>query len=241
MKPSSGHLPRITGRVATFLVCAVCTSFTGISAHAQKISLRANADGTPGIDAAITHQRWPEALTQLDARIASQPRDAQAKFKRGTVLAHLQRDEEAVLQFTELTQLYPELPEPHNNLAALYAKQGRYEEARTELLAATQATPNYGLAYENLGDLYLRLAMASYQRAQQLGPPNSVARQRIADLEKIVLPKVKASAFTPTTPQPLAAPTMSDMSTTTLPLSPVFQFGGPSGSLAVPPYLAPSK
>ena len=97
------------------------------------------------------------------------PRDAQAKFKRGTVLAHLNRDDEAIAAFTELTQAYPELPEPYNNLAALYAKHGRYAEARAALETAIKANPSYALAYENLGDLYLRLANEAYKRAQRLG------------------------------------------------------------------------
>ena len=93
----------------------------------------------------------------------------QAKFKRATVLARLNRDNDAIAAFTELTQAYPELPEPYNNLAALYAKQGRYEDARAALETAIKANPSYALAYDNLGDLYLRLASESYKRAQSLG------------------------------------------------------------------------
>ena len=53
---------------------------------------------------------------------------------------------------------YPELPEPHNNLAVLYAQKGDYELARDELEAAIGAAPDYAIAYENLGDIYARLA-----------------------------------------------------------------------------------
>ena len=145
----------------------------------------ATRDDTPQIDAAIANKDWNAALTQLDARIASNPRDVQAKFKRATVLARLNRDDEAIAAFTELTQAYPELPEPYNNLAALYAKKGRYEDARAALETAVKANPGYALAYDNLGDLYLRLASESYKRAQSLGSKSPLTTQRLAAIQNI--------------------------------------------------------
>src|ERR1700677_2640085 len=143
---------------ASVIFCALlCVQ--SMPALAQRVP--AVADGTPEIDAAIASKNLDAALKQLDARIASNPRDAQAKFKRATVLARLNRDDDAIAAFTELTQIYPELPEPYNNLAALYAKHGRYDDARAALETATKVNPGYGLAYENLGDLYLRMADAS--------------------------------------------------------------------------------
>jgi len=167
-----------------------------------------------------------------------QARDAQAKFKRATVLARLNRDDDAIAAFTELTQTYPELPEPYNNLAALYAKQGRYTEARAALETAVKASPGYGLAYENLGDLYLRLADQAYRRAQSLGAGNGTTSQRIADIEKIVSPRKTAVKKTS---QPAAEPDYTNRAMQNITNSQGFQFGGPNGSLATPPYVAPSQ
>jgi Flp pilus assembly protein TadD len=195
-------------------------------------------DNTPEIDASIAQKNWAASLTQLDARIASNPRDAQARFKRGTVLAHLNRDDEAIAAFTELTQTYPELPEPYNNLAALYAKQGRYAEARAALETATKVNPGYGLAYENLGDLYLRMANEAYRRAQSLGKVSPTTTQRLADIQKVISPvktPSQAKRTTNTEDDYTARPT-SNMTET-----PSFQYGGANGSLAMPPYMAPSK
>ncbi|WP_144146326.1 tetratricopeptide repeat protein [Paraburkholderia sp. BCC1884] len=214
----------------------------GAAAFAQKAATMpqgpAVRDNTPEIDASITQKNWQTALTQLDARIASNPHDAQAKFKRATVLAHLNRDDDAIAAFTELTQLYPELPEPYNNLAALYAKQGRYAEARAALETATKVNPGYGLAYENLGDLYLRLANEAYRRAQSLGKASATTTQRLADIQKVISPsKTPATAKqATTTDSDYTARAMSNMTQ-----SPSFQYGGPNGSLAQPPYMAPSK
>jgi tetratricopeptide (TPR) repeat protein len=194
-------------------------------------------DATPDADASIQEKNWTAALTQLDARIAANPRDAQAKFKRATVLARLNRDDEAIAAFTELTETFPELPEPYNNLAALYAKQGRYTEARAALETAVKASPGYGLAYENLGDLYLRMADQAYRRAQSLGAGNGTTTQRIADIEKIVTPRK-----TPVkkTSQP-ADTDYTNRAMQNITETPSFTFGGPNGSLATPPYVAPSQ
>jgi len=199
----------------------------------------ATADGTPGADAAISQHDWASALSQLDERIKTNPRDVQAKFKRATILARLNRDDDAIEAFTELTQLYPELPEPYNNLAALYAKHGRNEEARVALETAVKANPSYGLAWENLGDLYLRLADASYRRAQTLGHASGTTPQRLADIEKIIAPPpaqkkpraASAEAASEATPSHLV-PALSN---------PAYQFGGSTGSLAMPPFVAPSN
>jgi tetratricopeptide (TPR) repeat protein len=190
MKPSSGRASSVAKLAATALATVTFglgASFLPVTPATAQVST-ATADDTPAIDQAIAQKEWPNALAQLDARLKTNPRDVQAKFKRATVLARLNRDDEAIAAFTELTQAYPELPEPYNNLAALYAKKGRYDEARVALETATKANPSYALAFENLGDLYLRLASESYKRAQSLGSKSPLTAQRVGDIQKIVSP-----------------------------------------------------
>ncbi|QGZ61302.1 tetratricopeptide repeat protein [Paraburkholderia acidisoli] len=236
MKPSSGRARRAATLAASALASVAFVLCSARIAHAAP---PATSDSTPGADTAIAQRDWSSALSQLDARIQSNPRDVQAKFKRATILARMNRDDDAIEAFTELTQQYPELPEPYNNLATLYAKHGRYEEARVALETATKANPSYGLAWENLGDLYLRLADASYKRAQATGHTSGPTAQRLADLEKIVSPppsqkKKRAAAAddTSNTGSKYITPTLNN---------PAFQFGGPTGSLAMPPFVAPSN
>src|ERR1700761_9322696 len=157
MKSSSGRARGVAHIAALFAFALLIVPGTG--AYAQKADVvshgPATRDATPEADASIAQKDWSAALAELNARIAQNPRDAQAKFKRATVLARMDRTDDAIAAFTELTEMYPELPEPYNNLAALYAKQGRYGDARAALETATKANPGYGLAYENLGALYL--------------------------------------------------------------------------------------
>ncbi|MDR8394902.1 MULTISPECIES: tetratricopeptide repeat protein [Paraburkholderia] len=242
---SGGVAPGATRALALRITLAVAlATVPAAAAFAQKTATLpqgpAVRDNTPEIDASIAQKNWAASLTQLDARIASNPRDAQAKFKRGTVLAHLGRDDEAITAFTELTQTYPELPEPYNNLAALYAKQGRYAEARAALETATKVNPGYGLAYENLGDLYLRMANEAYRRAQSLGKVSPTTTQRLADIQKVISPvRTHAPAQQAATAEDnYTARATSNMNMTQ---TPSFQYGGANGSLAMPPYMAPSK
>ncbi|WP_233863139.1 tetratricopeptide repeat protein [Paraburkholderia adhaesiva] len=237
MKPSSGR----THRVATLAAVALASvAFVFGSAQMAHAAPPATADSTPEADAAIAQHNWAAALEALDARIKTNPRDVQAKFKRATILARLNRDDDAIAAFTELTQLYPELPEPYNNLAALFAKHGRFEEARVALETAVKANPSYGLAWENLGDLYLRLADASYRRATTLGHASATTQQRLAGIQTIVSPSAapkkpaasQGAATNEGATTNLISPTLSN---------PSFQFGGPSGPFATPPYVAPSQ
>ncbi|HTH59252.1 MAG TPA: tetratricopeptide repeat protein [Paraburkholderia sp.] len=242
MKPSSGRAAKASTRAATLAATALAgvalALGTAFSAHAAP---PASADQTPGADAAIAQHNWTAALTELDTRIQSNPRDVQAKFKRATVLARLGRDDDAIAAFRELTQQYPELPEPYNNLAALLAKQGRLDEARVALETATRANPSYALAFENLGDLYLRLADASYRRALALGHASGATQQRLDDLQKIVAPSAANARPAPTSAAPTQTESVMNRSSSDLVNSPLFQFGGPGGSLAMPPYMAPSR
>lgn len=232
MKPSSGRTERIAALAAIALFGVALAVLPATASHAQ--TTHATRDETPQADSSIAAQNWNAALSELDARIASNPRDAQAKFKRGTVLAHLNRDSEAIEQFVELTQAYPELPEPYNNLAALYAKAGRYDDARVALETAVKANPGYGLAYENLGDLYLRMSAEAYKRAQRLGRTSGATNARLADIERIVAPRAAKK------PLARAAATAAPASTVAAPDAPPLTTGSPS-PFAPAPYIAPSN
>jgi hypothetical protein len=99
--------------------------------------------------------------------------------------------------------------------------------------------PGYGLAYENLGDLYLRMANEAYRRAQGLGKASATTTQRLADIQKIVSPPKGTAA--PAKKAAAPAEASAPRSTADMTQTPSFQFGGANGSLAMPPYMAPSK
>lgn len=121
-----------------------------------------------------------DALKKLDAHLAKNPQDAEARFARGLALVKLNRAKDAIRVFADLTRDYPQLPEPYNNLAVLYAAEGNYNKAREALEAALATHPSYATAHENLGDIYAALAGAAYNRALQLDQGNQLLRRKLA-------------------------------------------------------------
>ncbi len=126
------------------------------------------------------------ALEIVEQAMKTFPADAQLRFLRGLALSGLKRAEEAEAVFRGLTQEYPELPEPHNNLAFVLAAQGKLEAARSALEAAIAALPDYALAHENLGDIQLQLAARSYREAARLSPrPGTSAARKLDVVERL--------------------------------------------------------
>ncbi|HLX00545.1 MAG TPA: hypothetical protein VKS80_00350, partial [Trinickia sp.] len=78
----------------------------------------------------------------------------------------------------------------------------------------------------------------SYKRAQSLGHASGATAQRLADLQKVISPPA-SSKKTAQAAMPASAPMPAFPVITT---SPTFQYGaGSNGSLAMPPYVAPSQ
>ena len=148
----------------------------------------AHADDYGDVNALLRQGKTDEALAKADAYIAGKPRDPQMRFLRGVVLSEQGRQPEAITAFTQLTQEFPELPEPYNNLAALYAAQSQFDKARAALEMAIKLNPEYATAHENLGDVYARLAAQSYAKAQQLESGNATAAPKIALIRQMFSP-----------------------------------------------------
>jgi tetratricopeptide (TPR) repeat protein len=148
------------------------------------------------------------ALERVDAAIKSRPKDARARFLRGLILTEQGRAGEAIKVFTALTEDYPELPEPYNNLAVLYASQGQYDRARAALEMAIRTHPSYATAHENLGDIYAKMASQAYDKALQLDRGNQAAQTKlnlIRDLFSGNQRPAKPVALKPEPPARLAA------------------------------------
>jgi len=121
-----------------------------------------------------------QALEKVNQFLSAKPRDAQGRFLRGLILVEQNKTAEAISVFTKLTEDYPELPEPYNNLAVLYASQGQYDKAKTSLEMSIRTHPSYATAYENLGDVYAKLATQAYDKALQLDSNNPTAQSKLS-------------------------------------------------------------
>lgn len=145
------------------------------------------------------------ATVRIDAALALNARDPQARFLRGIVQTDQGDTEDAVATFVALTEDYPELPEPHNNLAVIWAQKGRYDKAKTELEIALAAHPDYAIAHENLGDVYSRLAGAEYDRALALDKTNKSAQTKLALVRELYAVAPSSNAPKPVVAKPLPA------------------------------------
>lgn len=130
--------------------------------------------------------RTDQALRIVETALKTRPRDPQWRFLQGRILSQSQRRGEAISVFTALTEDFPNLPEPHNNLAVLLAAEGQPAQARASLEAALRADPAYGVAHENLGDVHLRLSLQSYQRALAAGGDAAALHRKINQLQKLI-------------------------------------------------------
>jgi Flp pilus assembly protein TadD len=146
------------------------------------------------VNALLRQGKSNEALAKADTYIAGKPRDPQMRFLRGVILTEQNKQAEAIIAFTQLTQDFPELSEPYNNLAALYASQSKFDQARAALEQAIKLNPNYATAHENLGDVYARLAAQEYVRAQQFASTNASVAPKLALIRQIFTSKTEAEA-----------------------------------------------
>lgn len=171
-------------RIATILTSLSCALFFtfGQPAHADELQ---------DINKLYKQGQNDKALERLESFLTSRPKDAQGpkiaqgRFLKGLILAEQGKNAEAIQIFTRLTEEYPELPEPYNNLAVLYASQGQYEKSRQALEMAISTHPSYATAHENLGDIYAKMASQAYDKALQLDKGNVTAQTKLALVKEL--------------------------------------------------------
>jgi len=140
----------------------------------------AHADDYADVSRLMRAGQYAEAMTKVDQYLASKPRDPQMRFFKGVIQTETGKTNEAIATFTKITEDYPELPEPYNNMAVLYAGQSQFDKARAALEMAIRTNPSYATAHENLGDVYARLASQAYSKALQLDGGNAAVPPKLA-------------------------------------------------------------
>lgn len=166
-------------RVIIFKVLA------GVMLVLMALSVPAAEDPLKSIKQLIRGGEYEKALPRLNSFLKENPQHAEARFLMGLTLAEQGRAEDAQAVFLELTGDYPDLPEPHNNLAVLYAARGEYALARDSLLVAISTHPSYATAHENLGDIYARMAGIAYGKALEIDTENQTARVKLAMVREL--------------------------------------------------------
>lgn len=155
--------------------------------EAIKPSVDTRLDPTPSqitthIERLLNVGKTQEALDMIEQREAQiqgqRGTDVQLMFQRARALTALGQEQKAIELYADMTTRFPELPEPWNNLASLYAKQGSLERAQDALEMALRADPNYSQARANLGDIQLMMALKAYRDAENKGVSGADAKVR---------------------------------------------------------------
>lgn len=171
-------------------------------------SIPASADELQDINKLFKQGQHAQALERVNSYLTAKPKDAQARFLKGLILTEQNKTAEAIKVFTALSEDYPELPEPYNNLAVLYAAQGQYEKAKIALEMAIRTHPSYATAHENLGDIYAKMASQAYDKALQLDKSNTTAQTKLEMIKELFSSGSKGGVK-PTAGKPVASGTLT--------------------------------
>ena len=176
--------PKIRGKHTTMTRFSRSLAALALACFATLSAAQSN--DLPAISKLLRAGQHTQALERINQYLAGKPKDAQGRFLKGLILTEQNKVPEAIEILTSLTKDYPELPEPYNNLAVLYASQGQYEKARQSLEQSIRTHPAYATAYENLGDVYSKLASQAYDKALQLDSANTTAQTKLALMRDLV-------------------------------------------------------
>jgi tetratricopeptide (TPR) repeat protein len=92
-------------------------------------------------ETAIANSDWKTAQTRLDAWLAGHPTDARALFDAGYVADAENRPDDAADFYRRAIAANPNSFDAHLSLGLLLARQGKQDEARSELQTATTLDP----------------------------------------------------------------------------------------------------
>jgi tetratricopeptide (TPR) repeat protein len=152
---------------------------------AVSFSAPVQADELKDISQLLSQGQHVQALDRINAYLATKPKDVSGQFLKGVILAEQNKSADAIRIFSGITEKHPELPEPYNNLAVLYAEQGQYDKARQSLEKAIKTHPSYATAHENLGDIYAKMASDAYDKALQLDRNNARAQTKLSMVKEL--------------------------------------------------------
>lgn len=207
------------------------------------LTIPAQADDIQDANKLFKQGLHAQALEKVNAFLVTKPKDAQARFLKGLILAEQGNTADAITVFSNLTQDYPELPEPYNNLAVLYAGQGQYEKAKEELEMAIRTNPTYATAHENLGDIYAKMASQAYDRALQLeksgvnSNANANTKTKLALIRELFSKNPRASGKTAVAVVAESAPVATQVAVSAVVATPV---SAPAAAQSTTPIVTPA-
>jgi tetratricopeptide (TPR) repeat protein len=174
----------------------------------------------PDVEKLVKARQYQEAVNLINLQLKTNQRNVQIRFVKARLQIEMRKFDDAKKTLIEITQQFPELPEPYNNLAAIAANQGNWIEARDYLELALKLRPTYAIAAANLGEIYIRLGAQAYENAAKGALTNQ--RQytnRAKALLDVLKPPKRPVAGPAAKPAQNTIPTTPTTPTTNLPES----------------------
>lgn len=181
--PSTHSHTRRTGKRwagAAFLSIALVAASATQAVHAQGALV---GEAYKKVNQLISAKNYNAAQKAADEHIQNNPHDPQMRLLKSRILVAQGKQTQAIQLLEALTQEFPEIAEPYNNLAVLYASQGQLDQAHVALENALRINPNYTTALQNMGDVYKRKAHEHYQKALSLQPNNRALQEKVRSVQ----------------------------------------------------------
>ncbi len=136
-----------------------------------------------GVNDALLAYNEPSRINST----AIKPSDNSLETRFYTGVSHMLKnnDAEAIVIFRNLIEDFPNVRETYNNLAIIYARQLKFDQARATLELMLREHPNYHKGYETLGDIYTTMAKMNYHRASNSIANNQTARNKATLLDNM--------------------------------------------------------
>ena len=161
-------------------------------------------------DLDVAQRQWlagqrQQAVATIEKALSANPNELKLRFALGVMRMELGELDQANKLFTALTQDFPDIAEPYNNLAVIQAARGELTQAQNSLEQALALQPAHAQALENLGDVLLRQAARAFQSAQQAQTAPSAALTQKLKLTQELLSQTQGSPTQGTRPLDKAA------------------------------------
>ena len=167
-----------------YFLLIIFTTFVYVGSSFAQVSFE-------DIQAFIQKEQYKEALDLTNDHLSRNKTDIKFQFLKGLILTHLSQYVEAENLFLKMAADNQKSPEPLNNLAVIYAIQGKYLEAEETLKKALDTNTNYATAYSNLGDIYAKAASRAYNKALGLEESKVTNEEKLLLLDELILPETE--------------------------------------------------
>lgn len=177
------------------LLCLVITLCTTLI-----VSVRADTEVSAVVDL-LNAGEYLAALTLLEDLKPIRPCDPDLLFLEARVYETAGETDRAITYYEILIDLFPDAPEPYNNLAVLYATQGKLRKAEALLLRGLDTHTTYRQIQKNLSRIYVARAAQAYRNALNIGAttkPAEVKSSALQLLDSETLIPLSEKVFPPT-------------------------------------------